>query len=84
MTDWKNKLLACVHDPPSSPFRCALPFGVLRSRDPAETILKVASQSLMRRYGTSADVWTPARRGKSCERQLRDNTRIVRDSPLTR
>ena len=24
MTDWKNKLLAYLHDPPSSPLRCGL------------------------------------------------------------
>ena len=27
---------------------------------------------------------TPAQRGETCEYQFRDNTRIVRDSPLTR
>ena len=84
MSLWKNKLLAYLDGPQSNPFRDGLSFGVPRSRGLAEGDLKVRAQSVMRRFGTSADVWTPAQRGETCEYQLRDDTRIFRDSPLTR
>ena len=32
---------------------------------------------MMRRCGTSRDVWTRARRNETCEHHFRDNTRIV-------
>ena len=84
MSLWQRKLLAYLYDALSNPFRRGLPFGVPRSRGPAERILKVAAQTVRRSYGTSTDVWTPAQRGETCEYQFRDNTRISRDSPVTR
>jgi hypothetical protein len=84
MNLWQRKLLACLHEPPHKPFRCALPLGVPRSRGRAEKVRKIGAQLVKRCFGTSADVWMAAQRGGTYEYQFHDNTRIIRDSPLTR